>query len=57
MDSAKFSVSNIGMEVYGARARTARCEIVTNSIISNNPISFSIENLSTFIKHLSLLMM
>jgi hypothetical protein len=53
MDSAKFSISNIGMEVYGARARTARCEIVTNSIISSNAISFSIENLSTFIKLLS----
>ena len=35
IESAKFSISNIGMEVYGARARTARCEITTNAIVSS----------------------
>lgn len=41
------------MEVYGARARTARCEITTNAVVSENRAVFSIENLATFIKLLS----
>jgi hypothetical protein len=53
IESAKFSISNIGMEVYGARARTARCEITTNAVISESAVSFSIENLSMFLKLLS----
>jgi hypothetical protein len=50
IESAKFTISDVGMEIYGARARTARCEIVTNAIVSKEPVSFSVENLSTFIK-------
>lgn len=53
VESAKFSVSEAGMEVYGARARTARCEISTNAIVSHVPVSFSVESLATFIKLLS----
>ena len=53
VESAKFSVSEAGMEVYGARARTARCEISTNAIVSRVPVSFSVESLATFIKLLS----
>ena len=40
IESAKFSISNIGMEVYGARARTARCEIITNAVVSESCVSF-----------------
>lgn len=53
IDSAKFVISEAGLEIYGARARTARCEITTNTVISQTPVSFSIENLATFIKILS----
>ena len=34
VESAKFSISEVGLEVYGARARTARCEITTNAVVS-----------------------
>ena len=53
VESAKFTVSEAGMEVYGARARTARCEITTNAITSKDAVSFSIENLQSFLKLLS----
>jgi len=53
VESAKFSISEAGLEVYGARARTARCEIATNSVTSQTPVSFSVESLATFIKLLS----
>ena len=53
IESAKFLISDIGMEIYGARARTARCEITTNAVVSQTSVSFSIENLSMFLKLLS----
>jgi len=53
VESAKFSISGAGMEIYGARARTARCEITTNSVVSPSPVAFSVENLQMFLKLLS----
>ena len=53
VDSAKFQVSQNGLEIYGAHGRIARCEITTNAISSVDPIEFSIENLSMFNKILS----
>lgn len=53
VESAKFTISEAGMEVYGARARTARCEITTNAVASSEPVSFSVENLQSFLKLLS----
>ena len=34
VESAKFLISEAGLEVYGDRARTARCEIATNAVVS-----------------------
>jgi hypothetical protein len=53
VESAKFLISEAGLEIYGARARTARCELVTNAVTAAEPLSFSVENLQTFIKLLS----
>ena len=53
VSSAKIMVGPTGLEIYGARDRTARCEIVSNSIFSNENISFSIENMQMFLKIIS----
>lgn len=53
VESAKFIVGEAGMEVYGARARTARCEAVTSAIAAPSRVEFSVESLQTFIKLLS----
>lgn len=53
VDSAKFILSDVGLEIYGAHGRIARCEITTNAISSKEPFSFAVESLSTFNKIIS----
>ena len=42
VSSAKINVDENGLQIYGARERIARCEITSNSIYSDSPISFFI---------------
>ena len=53
VDSAKFLIDSNGLTIYGAREKLARCEISTNSIYSNDSISFSILDMGMFVKILS----
>lgn len=53
VDSAKFTVTETGLEIYGARAKAARCELVSNAIYSDEPVSFAIESLNLFLKVLT----
>lgn len=53
VDSAKILVGPTGLEIYGARDRIARCELVSNCISSEEPIEFCLENLAMFNKILS----
>lgn len=51
VDSAKFIINPTGLHIFGARqSARSRCEIETNSIYAENEISFSIENVSMFLK-------
>ena len=52
VDSAKFILTQNGVEVYGARGRIARCELVSNAIClsSDDTIEFSISNISMLVK-------
>lgn len=51
--SARFSIDENGLAIYGAFERIIRCELTTNSIASANPISFAIEDLQKFTKILT----
>lgn len=53
VDSAKLVITESGLEIYGARAKMARCELTSNCILSNERIEFSLENLAMFNKILS----
>ena len=53
VESAKFNINAAGLEIYGARAKAARCEITSNAVTSAEPIEFSIENLQLFLKIVS----
>ena len=53
VDSAKLVISESGLEIYGARAKMARCELTSNCILSNERIEFSLENLAMFNKILN----
>lgn len=53
VDSAKFGVNSGGLEIYGARAKAARCEISSNAVVSSSPVEFSVENLQQFLKIVS----
>lgn len=50
VDSAKLQISETGLEIYGARKPYARCEVISNAISSDEPITFSILDLQTFVK-------
>lgn len=52
VESAKFILTQNGVEVYGARGRIARCELVSNAIClsSDDTIEFSISNVSMLVK-------
>lgn len=45
VESAKISVDENGLAIYGARARTARCEITSNSVFSDKQVSFCVLDL------------
>ena len=53
VDSAKLVITNTGLEIYGAHAAIARCEITSNSVYADEQIEFAIDNLATFNKLLS----
>lgn len=53
VDSAKLIVGPTGLEIYGARDKIARCELVSNCISCEESISFCLENLSMFNKIVS----
>lgn len=53
VESAKISIDQNGLAVYGAHGTIVRCEIITNSVYSQNPVSFSIKDLKTLEKVLS----
>lgn len=53
VESAKFIVNKNGLQIYGARGRIARCELLTNSIYADEDIDFAIADLPMFIKILS----
>lgn len=50
VESAKFTVNAAGLEIYGARAKAARCEIASNAVVASEPVEFSIENLQMLLK-------
>lgn len=50
IESAKFQINESGIEIYGVRAPLARCEIASNSVVSQSPIEFSVENLNMFVR-------
>ena len=45
VDSAKLSIDENGLSIYGARARTARCEILSNSVFSEKPVQVCVLDL------------
>lgn len=45
VDSAKLSIDENGLSIYGARARTARCEILSNSVFSGKPVQVCVLDL------------
>ena len=53
VESAKFIFSTNGLEIYGSRNMTARCEYSSNSVYSDESFDFCIDNLGTFIRVLS----
>lgn len=50
VDSAKITVNENGLVVYGVRDRIARCEVASNAIYSPTEVSFSLLNLQTLVK-------
>lgn len=50
VDSAKIIVGPQSLEIYGARDRIARCELVSNCIASSTQIEFCLESLVMFNK-------
>lgn len=48
VDSAKITVGPTGLEIYGARDKIARCELVSNCISSEENLEFCLENLAMF---------
>jgi len=53
VDSAKIIVGPSGLEIYGAREKIARCEMVSNAVSSEESLEFSLENLAMFNKILA----
>jgi len=50
VESAKLTITENGIEIYGCRGKLTRCELNSNSIYSDEPIELTIENLGTFYK-------
>lgn len=50
VDSAKFSIRQTGLEIYGARHKIARCELTSNAVVSDVPVEFSIEKLGMLLR-------
>lgn len=46
VEAAKLIFSPTGLEIYGAHGIAARCEITTNSVESDEPFDFCIDNIS-----------
>lgn len=53
VDSAKLIFSPTGLEIYGARDVTARCEYSTNSVYSDDNFDICIDNIGMFNRVLS----
>lgn len=53
VDAAKLSFSPNGLEIYGARDVIARCELMTNSVTSDDTFDFCIDSLSMLNRVLS----
>ena len=49
LESAKITVSDTGLTIYGVKDRIARCEIQSNAISAMQEISFSILNLQNIV--------
>ena len=45
VESANIQIGPAGLEIYGARAKMARCEIVSNAVVAQEPVEFAVENL------------
>ena len=49
VDAAKISISTTGLEIYGAKGMSARCEMTTNAVcVKDEPVEFCIDKLSSF---------
>jgi len=48
VESAKITINENGLQIYGARARTARCEILSNSVFSSKQVEFCVLDLRMF---------
>ena len=53
VEAAKLLIDENGMQIYGSHARTARCEIESNSISCTEPVDFCVADLAMFVKVLS----
>ena len=53
VESAKLTINENGLQIYGVKDRIARCEIITNAVTSQEEISFSILNMNMLVKVLS----
>lgn len=53
VESAKIQIGPAGLEIYGARTKMARCELVSNSVTAQEPVEFSVENLQMLLKTLA----
>lgn len=53
VDAAKLLFSPNGLEIYGARANAARCELTTNAVHSNDTFDFCIDSISMLNRVLS----
>lgn len=50
VESAKISIGPSGLEIFGARPGTARCELKSNAVASQDPLSFSVQSIASFMK-------
>ncbi len=50
LESAKITVNDNGLAIYGVKDRIARCEIQSNAITIPQEISFSVLNLGILVK-------
>ena len=50
VDSAKVIIDENGLAIYGARGTIARCELISNSVYSQEKVEFSVLDLNMFVK-------